>query len=189
MAAGLLVVGGIGMMVAQQASRPPAIGSASRAENTLALEVAPGHQAGVNDELMFNNSTDGPSLAEARQDAVLAGEKREAEAKDLLSSASADSVARSAGMSGSGGGAAALGKLQPGVPRWDIVNAYQLARRLDRKQTPEAQWDVNHDGVVDQRDVVLVAQAAVKLPPSDGGVGPVGGGGPGNPAGATGGGL
>lgn len=192
MAAGLLVVGGIGIMVAHQASRPPAGGPASPRVKSLALEAAPAPRAGADGELLFKKSAEGTELADERKDATIAGAKVKAETTDLLSSASADSAARSAGAGGArgaGDSTRALGEVNLGLPRWDIVNAYQLARQLDRKQQPEARWDVNHDGVVDQRDVVLVAQAAVKLPPPGRGVGPDGRGAPGNPAGATGGGL
>ena len=46
----------------------------------------------------------------------------------------------------------------------NILDAFALARRLEQAQVLEPQWDMNHDGRVDRRDVDNVAYAAVKLP-------------------------
>ncbi len=46
----------------------------------------------------------------------------------------------------------------------DIVDAYRLALRLDRNETPESRWDVNDDGRVDEADVAILARRAVALP-------------------------
>jgi hypothetical protein len=46
----------------------------------------------------------------------------------------------------------------------DILDAFLLARRLDSSQSLDLQWDMNNDGVVDQRDVDALAMAAVQLP-------------------------
>jgi hypothetical protein len=49
--------------------------------------------------------------------------------------------------------------------RVDIVDAMLLARAVESNQPPRrASEDVNHDGVVDRRDVDAIAMAAVKLP-------------------------
>ncbi|MGD8454179.1 MAG: dockerin type I domain-containing protein [Phycisphaerae bacterium] len=44
-----------------------------------------------------------------------------------------------------------------------ILDAFALARRLKAHETPGREWDVNADGVVDQRDVDALARAAVRL--------------------------
>jgi hypothetical protein len=55
----------------------------------------------------------------------------------------------------------------------DILAAFDLARRLEaatkRHETLSRQWDINGDGVVDQRDVDALAQQAVALPAASAG--------------------
>lgn len=48
-----------------------------------------------------------------------------------------------------------------GDGRVDIVDALSLARRLKSGQTPPPRLDLNRDGVIDHRDVDLIAQQAV----------------------------
>ncbi len=48
-----------------------------------------------------------------------------------------------------------------GDGRVDIVDALSLARKLQSGQTPPPRLDLNRDGVIDQRDVDLIAQQAV----------------------------
>ena len=48
--------------------------------------------------------------------------------------------------------------------RVDILDAFALARRLASPGQIDLQWDMNGDGVVDERDVDVVARAAVRLP-------------------------
>jgi hypothetical protein len=53
-----------------------------------------------------------------------------------------------------------------GDGRVDILDAYLVARKLaDKSRTSPlpAAWDVNHDGVVDQKDVAWIANAAVRV--------------------------
>lgn len=51
-----------------------------------------------------------------------------------------------------------------GNGRVDILDALVLARRIDSMQTAEAAAaDLNHDGVVDRRDVDAIAMLAVRL--------------------------
>jgi hypothetical protein len=53
-----------------------------------------------------------------------------------------------------------------GDGRVDILDAYLVARTLaDKSHTapPPAAWDVNRDGVVDQKDVDWIANAAVRV--------------------------
>lgn len=50
--------------------------------------------------------------------------------------------------------------------RVDILDAFLLARRLERNESTDS-WDLNHDGQVNRLDVTAVAMAAVRL---DGGV-------------------
>lgn len=50
-----------------------------------------------------------------------------------------------------------------GDGRVDILDAFALARRLEAGGRPRSEWDVNHDGQVDDADVQLVARAAVEL--------------------------
>ncbi len=45
----------------------------------------------------------------------------------------------------------------------DILDAFALARQLKSGGVPNAGWDVNGDGVVDERDVATLAAQAVKL--------------------------
>lgn len=45
----------------------------------------------------------------------------------------------------------------------DILDAFQLARELQSGRKPAAGLDLNGDGVVDQRDVEIIAAQAVKL--------------------------
>jgi hypothetical protein len=45
----------------------------------------------------------------------------------------------------------------------NMVDALQLARHLARHETPDASWDVNHDKVVDDKDVQAIATTAVSL--------------------------
>jgi hypothetical protein len=47
--------------------------------------------------------------------------------------------------------------------RVDILDAFAVARRLQQGQVNAAQFDINRDGVVDQRDIDLIAAQAVKL--------------------------
>ena len=47
--------------------------------------------------------------------------------------------------------------------RVDILDSFALARQLKAGGTPNATFDVNGDGVVDERDVVLIATHAVQL--------------------------
>jgi hypothetical protein len=44
-----------------------------------------------------------------------------------------------------------------------ILDAYSLARQLKANGHPDKSWDVNHDGVVDQRDVDQLADQSVRL--------------------------
>ena len=45
----------------------------------------------------------------------------------------------------------------------DILDAFALARQLKAGTHPGADWDVNGDGVVDERDVAALAARAVSL--------------------------
>ena len=45
----------------------------------------------------------------------------------------------------------------------DILDAFALARQLKSGAVPNAGWDVNRDGVVDERDVATLAAQAVQL--------------------------
>ena len=47
--------------------------------------------------------------------------------------------------------------------RVDILDAFQLARELQSGRKPAAGLDLNGDGMVDQRDVEIIAAQAVKL--------------------------
>jgi hypothetical protein len=47
--------------------------------------------------------------------------------------------------------------------RVDILDAFALARQLEQGGTKNLQLDVNKDGVVDERDVAVLAARAVKL--------------------------
>jgi hypothetical protein len=60
---------------------------------------------------------------------------------------------------------------EPAFARWklnregdlDILDALVLARQLKQGGTTDLQWDVNGDGVVDERDVSAIAARAVRL--------------------------
>jgi hypothetical protein len=45
----------------------------------------------------------------------------------------------------------------------DILDAFALARQLKSGVAPNAGWDLNGDGVVDERDVATLAAQAVRL--------------------------
>jgi hypothetical protein len=45
----------------------------------------------------------------------------------------------------------------------DILDAFLIARTLDRGGQPNPRWDVNADGRVDAADADVVAGAAVSL--------------------------
>ena len=45
----------------------------------------------------------------------------------------------------------------------DILDAFALARELKTGAHPRPQWDINGDGVVDERDVATLAARAVSL--------------------------
>lgn len=47
--------------------------------------------------------------------------------------------------------------------RVDILDAFGLARRLEGAAAPGPEWDLNGDGVVDRRDVDVMAMAAVRI--------------------------
>ncbi len=47
--------------------------------------------------------------------------------------------------------------------RLDILDAFALARELKQGGTRNMQWDVNGDGVVDERDVAAITARAVQL--------------------------
>jgi hypothetical protein len=49
----------------------------------------------------------------------------------------------------------------------NILDAFEVARAIDHHQPLKKQWDVNHDGVVDQKDVDWMAQQAVRLKPEE----------------------
>lgn len=46
--------------------------------------------------------------------------------------------------------------------RVDILDAYVVARHIARHEPLDPAWDVNGDGVVDQKDVDLIAHMAVQ---------------------------
>jgi hypothetical protein len=48
--------------------------------------------------------------------------------------------------------------------RVNILDAFAMARSLEKQDTTEKHWDFNGDGVVDRRDVDVVAYAAVRIP-------------------------
>ncbi|MBP7933441.1 MAG: hypothetical protein KA354_02225 [Phycisphaerae bacterium] len=50
-----------------------------------------------------------------------------------------------------------------GDGRVDILDALTLAKGIDRGVLGQAAWDMNRDGVLDRRDVDLVAYRAVRL--------------------------
>lgn len=45
-----------------------------------------------------------------------------------------------------------------------ILDAFSLARQLKSGEKPDKSWDINGDGVVDQKDVDALAAKAVQLP-------------------------
>lgn len=47
--------------------------------------------------------------------------------------------------------------------RVDILDAFHLAKMVQSVEASLEQWDLNRDGMVDQQDVDIVAQAAVSL--------------------------
>jgi hypothetical protein len=47
--------------------------------------------------------------------------------------------------------------------RLDILDALKLAKRLQAGPVSEPRWDLNRDGVVDERDVRAIAVEAVRL--------------------------
>ena len=47
--------------------------------------------------------------------------------------------------------------------RVDILDAFKLARHIELAGRTEKEWDINNDGLVDQKDVDVVALAAVHL--------------------------
>jgi hypothetical protein len=56
-----------------------------------------------------------------------------------------------------------------GNGRVDILDAYLLAKRLGTGVKPDPAWDVNGDGVVDQKDVDWIANRAVRIVDESGG--------------------
>ena len=76
-----------------------------------------------------------------------------------------------------GGGVAAVAavllvaiRLVPSAPVYNpgnhvtILDAFSLARQLKNGSKPDKSWDVNKDGVIDQKDVDAIAARAVQLP-------------------------
>jgi hypothetical protein len=49
--------------------------------------------------------------------------------------------------------------------RVDILDAYTVARHIARHDALDRAWDINGDGVVDQKDVDLIAHLAVQTTP------------------------
>ncbi len=47
--------------------------------------------------------------------------------------------------------------------RVDILDAFKLARHIESADRTDKKWDINEDGVVNRKDVDLVALAAVRL--------------------------
>jgi hypothetical protein len=47
--------------------------------------------------------------------------------------------------------------------RMDILDAFTLARQLKSGPVHEPRWDVNHDGIVDERDVRAIAIEVVRV--------------------------
>ena len=50
-----------------------------------------------------------------------------------------------------------------GNGRIDILDAFALARHIERNEETAADWDVNADGRIDRRDVDALAKIAVRL--------------------------
>ena len=48
-------------------------------------------------------------------------------------------------------------------PRVDILDAFALARQIERGEARDPQCDLNRDGIVNQQDVALLAAQAVRL--------------------------
>lgn len=46
---------------------------------------------------------------------------------------------------------------------YTILDAYRVAANLQSGQKPDSRWDLNRDGVVDQKDVDQIAREAVSL--------------------------
>jgi hypothetical protein len=46
----------------------------------------------------------------------------------------------------------------------NILDAYIVARHIARHESLDAAWDINGDGVVDQKDVDLIAAMSVAAP-------------------------
>ena len=57
----------------------------------------------------------------------------------------------------------ALRKDIDGNGRIDILDAFALARHIERRGAAGGDWDFNHDGRVDQLDIDAVALSAVRL--------------------------
>jgi len=49
----------------------------------------------------------------------------------------------------------------------DILDAYLMARKVANKESLGSEWDFNYDGIVDTKDVDVVAFGAVKLKGGD----------------------
>jgi len=47
--------------------------------------------------------------------------------------------------------------------RVDILDAFALAREMEKALEPRSDWDINGDGMVDKKDVDTIALAAVSL--------------------------
>ncbi len=47
--------------------------------------------------------------------------------------------------------------------RVDILDAFTLARSIERRASLDASWDLNRDGSIDRQDVDLIAARAVSL--------------------------
>lgn len=47
--------------------------------------------------------------------------------------------------------------------RVDILDAFKLARHIKAVERPEMKWDINGDGLVNRKDVDVLAFAAVRL--------------------------
>ena len=50
-----------------------------------------------------------------------------------------------------------------GNGRTDILDAFTLARHIERTDKPNKKWDFNNDGIIDRKDTDIVAFAAVRL--------------------------